>query len=118
MTKNEVRKLNIMYQQLLLERCGYESILGGEATLIHHWKQGRGQAVIWHFPMGIPLTAEQHNDIHLGNKAGEEYNKIIIKIKGDKWLSDMEIRKWKSIKYHITYDKVLRYFKGRAKDYI
>ena len=117
MTNIEKEKLNLLFQTIILERAKYKSILGGKADCVHHWKQGRNYATLWHLPMGIPLTVEQHNDIHLLNSKGIKYIEYIKKLKGKEWVNEVELRKWK-ISRNVKYKNVLKYFNGIIEDYI
>ena len=120
MTKLQIKELDRLYQEKGLEMYDYQSMLGGRAELMHHHLQGRGNAIRWYFPCGVPLVSWQHNDVHLGNRKGEslkEYYIIAMERKwGEDWLEKLERRKHTAVK--VDYKKVKDYLNGKTKDYI
>jgi len=118
MTKTEMGKLDESYQVILLEQYDYESILGGEATLIHHFKlKSEGLSLRWYVPNGISLNAFQHNPIHAGSNEGIEFENRIKKIKGKEWLEDLNRQRNKIAKY-LKYEDVLAHIMGVKDNYI
>ena len=110
-----MNSLDRIYQTILLEKYDYNSILGGKADSIHHMLQGKSRSIRWYVPMGIPLTQEQHNEIH--NDKGEEYIITITSIKGVEWMRDLHRQKNKIAKY-LKYDAVKDHILGLTPNYV
>lgn len=107
--------LDILYQETILNNCGYKSLLGGKATLVHHFKpKSGGLSLRWYVPNGIPLTLEQHNRIH-----GVERNQLeseIYKIKGEDWKHNL-IYQSNRIMKNVNFDKVKLHILGINENY-
>jgi len=116
MTKLEMSKLDKLYQEILLSKYDNKSIIDGDADLIHHFLQGKYLSIRWYKPVGVPLSAEQHNNIHAGTIKGKGYEEYIVQIKGKEWLKDINRQKNKIAKY-LKYDDVVSYLLGTKNNY-
>ena len=116
-TRAQEKKLDSLYQETILENSKHRSLLGGSATVVHHFKpKGIGfYSLRWYIPNGIPLAHWQHDFIH--GKNGKEFESIIIKIKGAGWLEDLEVQKRKLTKF-ATYQDVVNHIKGKSANYV
>lgn len=82
MNNYERDKLDKLFQIEILKYYKNISILGGIATVVHHFiHKSKGDSIRWFVPNGIPLTEEQHQAIH--NKSRAELEKQIIRKFGD-----------------------------------
>lgn len=120
MKNSEIKKLDLLYQTLLLFKYKHRSILGGEATLIHHYiHKSSGLRMRWWLPNGLPMNLDQHNVMHSSDKRKEGYNDVIIAIKGERWKKELEDRKWKMANHKkVEFNDVMRYLNGERNDYI
>jgi len=117
MTKGEINKLDKLYQQTLMEAYDNNSILGGEAHLIHHYFSRTALSLRWWFPNGIPLSTEQHNIVHSSDLRAKPMIHRIVEIKSPDWSLELGRRKHTIVK-NLTYNKVLKYLNGEIEDYI
>ena len=117
MTKEEIKKLDELYQVVILSKYDNNSIISGEATLVHHFKhKSQGFSLRWYIPNGVPLGAEQHNIIHSSDERGREFEAYIINIKGGEWLKDLTSQGNKIVKY-LKYEEVLKHISGIEPNY-
>ena len=109
MTKEQQKKLDKLYQGILLSKYNNRSILGGEATLIHHFlPKSSGLSLRWYLPNGVPLNIEQHNIIHSSDPQAKVYIDYIINLKGKSWVENLKKQRSKICKY-LRYDEVMRH---------
>lgn len=118
MGKAEIAKLDKIYQQTLMEAYDNNSLLGGEAHLVHHYiPKSQGLAFRYYFPNGILLSTEQHNLIHSSDLRAKKIDNRICHLMGVEWRTDLIKRKNIIVK-NLTYNKVLNYLNGLSNDYI
>jgi len=116
MTKQEEKILDKLYQITILSKYGFNSILGGKADCVHHYKaKAGGYANRWYVPNGICLSVKQHNDCH--GRWACKYEDTIKAIKGKQWAEDLERRRFKIVK-NLDYKKVREHILGLTEDYI
>jgi len=116
MTRENIKKLDRLFQELVLQRNSNMSILGGEATLVHHFiTKNQGLSTRWYIPNGIPLRIDQHNIIH--SKDGKLLETEIVNIKGNKWMKDLNTQRMKFGKY-ATFQDVFNYLNGLTDNYV
>jgi len=114
-TKEQIKKLDKLWQETVLKDCGGISLLGGKATVAHHFKhKSTAFSLRWYILNGIPLVHFQHDSIH--GKNGKELEDTIIKIKGKEWLRDLEIQKLKLAKYS-SYKQIKSHILGFTNNY-
>ena len=111
LTENQT--LDKLFQQVCLKKT---SVLGGVATVVHHFiPKSHCLAVRYYIPNGIPLTYEQHLQIHSNKR--KELEEQIIQILGISWRADLRKRQNMIIK-DIDYEKVKNYLNGKISDYL
>lgn len=110
--------LDKLFQTHLLDKYNHISLLGGRATVIHHIKhKSQGLALRWYTPNGIPLTLEQHNQIHGKNKSIIEAE--IFKNKNNDLKKKLIYQARTKLKLsQIRFEEVKNHIIGDAENYI
>jgi hypothetical protein len=109
------KNLDKLYQQVLIKNNPI-SIIGGKTDVIHHFvPKSHGLSIRWYVPNGIPLTNEQHRDIHGKNRAVLE-KEIILRL-GRKWRSDLRMQQNKIAKY-LNFESVKSHINGEIENYV
>jgi hypothetical protein len=115
MTKEQIKELDRLFQERVLELNKNSSMLGGTAGVVHHFiPKSQGFSLRWYIPNGVPLQHEQHQAIHGKNKAKLEGQ--IIRLRGEHWRSDLRIQSRKIAK-NISYQTVLNHLNG-SENYV
>jgi len=116
-TPKQESELDRLYQTTLLAKSGERSLLGGRATVVHHFKAGRYNSIRWFVPIGIPLTQTQHTNIH--GSGAKFLETRIYKLLGKKWLGSVERQRNIIIKTSdLDYEKIKAHILGERENYV
>ena len=115
-TKEQIKTLDRMWQEKVLNNSKHISLLGCTADVGHHWisKGAGGFSLRWFIPNGIPLNHTQHDVIH--NKGAEELKELIKNIKGKEWENILAKQRMKCVKY-IEYKEIVKHINGETSKY-
>lgn len=118
MTESQSRDLDQYFQDRLLQKYKEISLLGGKATVIHHFKHKTGgYSLRWYVPNGIPLSLEQHNNFHGAKR--NEMEGMVYAIKGRSWKVDLINQSKRIVKlYQLNFSKVKDHIDGLEENYI
>ena len=116
MTNEQIKELDALFQNTILRR-NPTSWLGGKAEVVHHFitKGAGGLSTRWFLPNGIPLTNEQHQDIHGKNR--NQLEEAIQIHKGNCWRKILTARA-NVIAKDVSFEKVKGYLLGTEADYL
>lgn len=116
--KGQIARLDSLYQRQLLAQQGYLSILGGQATVIHHFShKSGGLALRWYRHDGVALTHKQHVEIESNKRTAHE--QTIIAIMGPEWIRDIHKQRNKITSLDLLdFDTVREHILGYRDNYV
>ena len=108
LSPHTIKYLDSEYQRTLLEENSYKSLLGGNAEVIHHYIPKSNMSVRWHRLNAIPLTHQQHMDIHNHPQLCITLDIQIKEIKGEEWYKELHDLARQQV-FHIDKDEIKEY---------
>nr|AKH47022.1 hypothetical protein [uncultured marine virus] len=113
MNPAQERKLDRMFQERVMDLHERQSLMGGDATVVHHFHGRRHKSTRWLISNGIPLTHDQHMAVHDNPDAKKRLESVMA----SSWLKDLEKRKNVIAKY-IDYNTVVEHLNGKIEYYV
>lgn len=122
MTKQQTKKLDIIWAKKVKENASFRCEVSGELDNTcmlnsHHYIGRRNKATRWYLPNGIALSVYVHKfGVQSAHENPEWFRKIMLDLRGKAWLNDIVKQSNKVFKG--SYECVLEYLNGNSENYV